>query len=353
MKDKLVAAVNALGDSHTAEQNLIKDGVEEIKDTAKKVVAKAKSKPAEKADSKKTEKAAKVEEKVESKPEPKVEPKPEPVAQAKPEPVAEKPEPIPLGKKQGLLVIRNDADQRLEIVMPNRYDATYDLAGKGKPGYVIDYMKSEDPNQKVQNTVIAIPYTNLANQSQIDDVNRRISHARNVNTAIESDIEKVDMTIRFALSDEKNPKTIISQGAAKVRVEDQDGKPVWQHGGRFKGDVIAVGQYFVALVDQNRYGLKDDEVIVRKIETNKFLDFQKGDYDPRVDRLERVKERLHLTADDFSNGPDQMKPNVGRYMAFDPSGRVEKINFAYVKEKAAEATKTQDKAKSQDQGLAK
>lgn len=261
-------------------------------------------------------------------------------------------EPIMVGDKEGVNVVKNEKEGRYEITLPNFYDAHYDLAGKSKEGVVLGYSKSENKEQKVQNITIAIPFESVKGLEGQREVNRKINQTRVTLKEIHEEISNLDMTARFAVNDEAAAgKNIVSKGIPKTEIKGEDGKSAWKNGGYFKGEIVAVGKYFVVAKDTNP-AIPPDQVVLRKLETNKILDFKKGDYEIPAQRYEVVKARLGLEDSDFvkQGKSEVIKPNVVKYFAYDENGRANKIASAYTKPQAAQ--QTQNKAKQQEPALA-
>jgi len=261
-------------------------------------------------------------------------------------------EPIMVGDKEGVNVVKNEKEGRYEITLPNFYDAHYDLAGKSKEGVVLGYSKSENKEQKVQNITIAIPFDSVKGLEGQREVNRKINQTRVTLKEIHEEISNLDMTARFAVNDEAAAgKNIVSKGIPKTEIKGEDGKSAWKNGGYFKGEIVAVGKYFVVAKDTNP-SIPPDQVVLRKLETNKILDFKKGDYEIPAQRYEVVKARLGLEDSDFvkQGKSEVIKPNVVKYFAYDENGRANKIASAYTKPQAAQ--QTQNKAKQQEPALA-
>ncbi|WP_374553421.1 hypothetical protein [Aquitalea pelogenes] len=314
IKDTVKKVVEAISD-HQQEQNLLTEGVAEIKETVKKTTTKKSS------------------------------------TKAAPKETIQ--EPIPLGEKEGVNVVKNEKDGRYEVTLPNFYDAYFDLAGKNKPGQIIGYSKSADTSQKVQNVTIAIPFDAVKDDKVAIEVNRKINHTRNTLKDIKEEIDTLDMTAHFAINDDMSAgKKLFSKGIPKTEVKGEDGKSQWKNGGFFKGEIVAVGKYFVVAKDTNP-NIPDDQVVLRKLETNKILDFKKGDYEVPAQRYEIVKARLGLTDADFDKqgSSEVIKPGVVKYFAYDDSGRATKIASAYTKPQAQQNNQTQ-KTKTNDAALA-
>lgn len=336
VKDTIKKVVAAISD-HQQEQNLLTEGVSELKGTVKKVVAAISDHQQEQ--NLLTEGVADIKEKVKKVTSKKVE---------------AKHEPIMLGEKEGVNVVKNEKEGRYEITLPNFYDAHFDLAGKSKEGVIIGYSKSENKEQKVKNVTIAIPFDAVKGVEGQREVSRKINQTRVTLKDINDEIGNLDMTAHFAVNEEAMlGKKINSRGIPKTEFRDEDGKSQWRNGGFFKGEIVAVGKYFVVAKDTNP-NIPQDQIILRKLETNKILDFKKGDYEVPAQRYEVVKARLGLSDTDFKKegNSEVIKPGVMKYFAYDESGRANKIASAYTKPQANTNQVQQPKQNQNEQALA-
>ena len=261
-------------------------------------------------------------------------------------------EAIALGEKDGLSISKNEKEGRYEITMPNYYDSYFDLVGKNKAGEVIGYEKSNNEHQKVQNVKIGIPFDAVKNQKDSIEVNRKINHSASILKEIKTEIETMEMVIAFATTG----KEYVSNGIPKTAVKDEagnvvkeNGKTKFQNGGWCKGELVAVGKYFVTIKDTNP-NIPQDKMVFRKLETNKMLEFAKGDYEKP--RMEAVKEKLGLTDKDFGHD-GSIKPGIEKFFAYDEKGRATKISDTYIKKNTQSVQQTNKNEKQDEAALAR
>lgn len=275
--------------------------------------------------------------------------------QEKPQEVQQEQKPeslVNLNSKDGVSVAENKEKGVYVITMPNYYDATYDLAGRNKFGEIKGYVDSEDKNQKVKNVVIEVPFDKITDKKVADDLNRKVSHARGTMNEIKQEIDTMETVIAFAAGG----KEYLSNGIPKTAMKDEqgnvikkDGKTQFQNGGWFKGELVSVGKYFVVARDNNP-NIPQDKMVFRKLETNKMLEFAKGDYEKP--RFEAVKEKLGLTDADFQ-ADGGIKPGIEKFFAYDEKGRAEKISSTYVKKQAQTQQQNKSKENSDEAALSR
>lgn len=212
---------------------------------------------------------------------------------------------LELGLKDGILI--SHTEDAYQIQMPDRYDLYYALVGKNKLGNIVDRVKPLDAHQTVKDVIVNIPLDKLNTAQAVQSLGQLIAHARITNLEIQEEIIAQDCYIN-----------------AWAITGDYDKKSVPKNG-ELKGEFTAIGKYFLSLkqITDN----PDSKQILRIIPTNRILKFEDGDFDFKVNRLDRVKERLNISQADYTGKSPfaSLKTGIVRCMAFDESGRCTNI----------------------------
>lgn len=206
---------------------------------------------------------------------------------------------IEIGVKDGISV-KFDNEGYI-IQMPDRFDLYYGLVGKNKPGDVINKVNPLDDTQRVKDIVIRVPLEKLEPKT-INYLNTVINNARKTNLEIKDEILLQDIYLI----------------PWKVSNYEKKGIP---KNSNIDCEVIAVGKYFVSVIEVNDAAEKP---IVRSIPTHKILKFEEGDYKSEYDRLDRVKQRLGISDTDYNL--NELKDGVNRHMTFDDKGKCLRVS---------------------------
>lgn len=243
---------------------------------------------------------------------------------------------IQVGEQDGIIVKVDIDNDRYSVEMPNKYDLTHAYSKYGKGEYVPNPSAVDKSNNVIFYTPSVFDMDEKAQKQFMMDVSR----SRNVNRELMQEREIFTTAIEFDSSPQKITFTGIPLKAKKDannEIVKTAGGKVAKEPGFVKGEIIAVGKYYVAV--KNHFNNTPESALVHLIETSKFLNLE--DY-KQHDRFAQVQKRLDLDpVKDFESG--EVKKGIDRYIAFTDRGLAKDIKKTYTKEIKQEATKKPSK----------
>lgn len=251
---------------------------------------------------------------------------------------------IQASEQDGIIVRVDIENNRYSVEMPNKYDLTHAYSKYGKGEYVPNPNALDKSNNVIFYTPSVFDMDEKAQKQFMLDVN----HSRNVNREIMQEREVFTTAIEFDSSPQKITFTGIPLKAkrdANNELVKTSGGKVAKEPGFVKGEIIAVGKYYIAV--KNHFNNTPDSALVHLIETSKFLKLE--DY-KQHDRFAQVQKRLDLDPEkDFQNG--EINKGIDRYIAFTDKGLAKDIKKTYTKEIKAEPSQSKPKEKSKEHAL--
>jgi hypothetical protein len=242
---------------------------------------------------------------------------------------------------------------RYLVDLPNKYEMTYQLKGMERIGF----KPNPDPAVKQQHAVFAMPIEKLANEGLQKDFMNNVNTARRINAAMITEHAEMTSAISFNFGETKPyftgiPLTEKRDENRNVLRNPDTNKPLVTPG-FVKGEVLNVGEYFVAIrAYKNDPTTKSDVATnnVHMIETSRFLT---GDDYKNPSRKDAVLAHMKIDASKikFMDGQTfgAVEKGTTKYMSFEEKGRVKDINAAYnkaaVQAKREESKQVQQPAK--------
>lgn len=246
---------------------------------------------------------------------------------------------IQSGDQDGIIVKADVDNNRYSVEMPNKYDLTHAYSKYGKGEYVPNPNAVDKSNNVIYYTPPIFEMDEKAQKQFMMDVSR----SRNVNRELMTEREIFTTAIEFDSSPQKITFTGIPLKAkrdANNEIIKNDSGKVQKEPGYVKGEIMAVGKYYVAI--KNEFNNTPDSAVVHLIETSKFLNLE--DY-KQPDRFAQVLKKLDLDPAKDMDG-DEVKKGIKRYMAFTEKGLAKDIKKTYSKEVKQEPTKETTKTKT-------